>query len=56
MLINTGCIPYSAKLWQGKTLANQSFQSFGKASIGKFTIDNISYFSNLEFGWVNIGE
>ena len=23
-------IPYSAKRWQGKTLANQSFQSFGE--------------------------
>ena len=29
---------------------NQSFQSFGEENVGKFTIANISYFSNLEFG------
>ena len=38
-------IPYSTKSWQGKTLANQSFQSFSKESVGKFTIANVSYFS-----------
>ena len=27
-------IPYSAKQWQGKTLANRSFQSFGEENIG----------------------
>ena len=36
-------IPYSAKCWQGKTLANLSFQSFGEENVGKFTIANISY-------------
>ena len=38
-------MPYSAKFWRGKTLANLSFQSFGKENVGKFTIANISYFS-----------
>ena len=47
---------YSAKLWQGKTLTNRSFQSFGEESFGKLTIANISYFSNLEFSWLNISE
>ena len=37
--------PYSTKFWQGKTWANQLFQSFGKENIGEFTIANISYFS-----------
>ena len=35
------------KLW-----ANQSVQSFGKKNVDEFTIANISYFSDLEFGWV----
>ena len=38
-------IPYSTKLCQGKTLANQSFQSFGKENSGEFTIATISYYS-----------
>ena len=38
-------IPYSAKFWWDKILANQSFQSFGKENVGKFTIVNISYYS-----------
>ena len=38
-------IPYSAKFWQGKTLANQSFQSLARENVGKFTIAYISYFS-----------
>ena len=38
-------IPYRAKVWQGRTLANQSFQSFGEENVGEFTIANISYFS-----------
>ena len=29
-------ISYSAKQWWGKTLANQSFQSFGEENVGKF--------------------
>ena len=33
-------------------MANQSFQSFGEENVGEFTIANISYFSNQEFGWV----
>ena len=31
-------IPYSAKWWQGKTLANQLFQSFGKENVGEFKL------------------
>ena len=46
------CLLYSAKLWQSKTLVNLLFQSFVKENVGKFTITNISYLSNLEFGWV----
>ena len=38
-------IPYNAKFWQGTTLANQLFQSFGKENVGEFTIANVSYFS-----------
>ena len=38
-------ILYSAKCWQDKTLANQSFQSFGEENIGEFTIATISYYS-----------
>ena len=30
-------IPYSAKFWWGKTLANRSFQSFGEENFGEFT-------------------
>ena len=33
-------------------MVNRSFQSFGKENTGEFTIANINYFSNLEFGWV----
>ena len=29
---------YSAKLWQGKTLVNWSYQSFGEENVAKFTI------------------
>ena len=39
-------LPYRAKLWQGKTLANQSFQSFSKENFDKFTIAHISYFES----------
>ena len=38
-------ILHSAKFWRSKTLANRLFQSFGKGNVGKFTIANISYFS-----------
>ena len=40
-------IPYNAKFWRGKTLANRSFQTFGEENVGKLTIANniISYFS-----------
>ena len=40
-------IPYSAKFWRGKTLANRSFQTFGEENVGELTIANniISYFS-----------
>ena len=31
-------VPYSGKQWQGKTLANQSFQSFGEENIGEFNL------------------
>ena len=31
-------ILYSAKRWWGKTLANQSFQSFGEENVGKFKL------------------
>ena len=37
MLLNEPELPYSAKFWQSKTLANRSFQSFGEENIGKFT-------------------
>ena len=40
-------LPYSAKFWQGKTLADQLFKSFGEKNVGEFTITNISYFRNL---------
>ena len=40
-------ILHSAKLWRGKTLANRSFQSFDEENVGKFTVANISYYSNL---------
>ena len=30
-------VPYSAKFWQGKTLGNRSFQSFGEENVGEFT-------------------
>ena len=33
---------YSATFWQGKTLANRSFQCFGKENVGE----------NLELSWV----
>ena len=44
---NTLChnVPYSAKHWRGKTLANRSFQSFGEENVGEFTIATISYYS-----------
>ena len=40
-------VPYSAKFWRGKTLANRSFQTFGEENVGELTIANniISYFS-----------
>ena len=38
-------IPYSAKLWWGKTLANRLFHNFGEENVGKLTIANISYLS-----------
>ena len=44
-------IPYSAKLWQDKTLANQSFQSFGEENVGKFTLATLVTW-NLIFGRV----
>ena len=34
-------LPYSTKQWRGKTLANQSFQSFGKElmkNVGEFKL------------------
>ena len=36
---------YSTNFWRGKTLSNQSVQSFGEENVGDFTIANISYFS-----------
>ena len=30
-------IPYRAKLWRGKTLANWQVQDFGEENIGKYT-------------------
>ena len=42
-------MPYSAKFWWGKALANRSFQSFGEEIVGAFTIATLV---NLEFGWV----
>ena len=46
-------IPYSAKFWRGKTLANRSFQSFGEENVGEFTATYIlATLVNLEFGWV----
>ena len=36
---------YRAKFWRGKTLANQSFQSFDEENVGEFVIANVSYFS-----------
>ena len=45
-------ILYSAKSWRGKTLANQSFQSFGRGNVGEFTIANIATLVNLEFDGV----
>ena len=33
-------IPYSAKFWRGKTLANRSFQTFGEENVGELTIAN----------------
>ena len=38
-------VPYSTKFWRHKTLANQSFRSFGEENVGEFTIANVSYFS-----------
>ena len=40
-------LPYSAKFWRGKTLANRSFYTFGEENVGELTIANniISYFS-----------
>ena len=31
-------IPYSAKIWQDKTLAKRSFQIFGEENFDEFTI------------------
>ena len=33
---------YSTKFWQGKTLANQSFQRYGGENVGELTIANVS--------------
>ena len=46
-VLNLNYIPYSAKFWRGKTLANRSFQTFGEENVGELTIANniISYFS-----------
>ena len=38
-------ISLCAKFWWGKTLVNRLFNSFGEENVGKFTIANISYFS-----------
>ena len=40
-----GNVPYSAKFWQGKTLTIRLFQSLARENVGKFTIPNVSYFS-----------
>ena len=37
------------KFWQGKTLANQLFLSFGEENVGEFTVASISYFSESQF-------
>ena len=41
-------VPYSAKFWWDKTLANRSFQSFGEEYVGEFTIANVSYLSESQ--------
>ena len=38
-------VPYNAKFWWGKTLANRLFLSFGEENVGEFTIANVSYFN-----------
>ena len=52
VVINKYKIPHSAKFWQGKTWTNRSFQSLGKENIGRFTIANVSYFSESGIKWV----
>ena len=35
---NQLCIPYTTKLWQARTLANHSLQSFDEENLSKFTV------------------
>ena len=42
---NEHLLLFSAKFWQGRTLANQSFQSFGEGKCWQILIVYISYFS-----------
>ena len=42
MYVHMSYVPYSAKGWRGKTLANQLFHSFGQENIGKFKLLNFS--------------
>ena len=50
--MNAMHIPYSAKFWRGKILANRSFQIFGEENVGKLLIILLAILANLEFGWV----
>ena len=50
--IHKWIIPYSAKFWRGKILANRSFQTFGDENVGELLIILLATLANLEFGWV----
>ena len=45
-------LPYSAKFWRGKILANRSFQTFGEENVGELLMILSATLANLEFGWV----
>ena len=45
-------LPYSAKFWRGKILANRSFQTFGEENVSELLIILLATLANLEFGWV----
>ena len=54
MLYSAMCrdIQYSTNYGWVKLWGINCLKSFGEENVGEFTITNISYFSNLEFGWV----